>query len=97
MFKISIHAISQTVRKQNLTNLKGNSQKKIQSHRIFRPFYNRFYEEININHTLLWFSQGMAKQRKEGSFRERKVPFAKGRFFLRKEDISGVQGDILCI
>ena len=46
----------------------------------------------------------MAKQRKEGSFRETKVPFAKGRFlsrkegfFLRKEDITGAQGDILCI
>ena len=29
-------------------------------------------------------TQGMAKQRKEGSFRERKVPFAKGRFFSTK-------------
>ena len=27
---------------------------------------------------------GIAKQRKEGSFRERKVPFAKGRFFSTK-------------
>ena len=29
---------------------------------------------------------GVAKVRKEGSFRERKVPFAKRRFWLRKED-----------
>ena len=42
---------------QNLAHLEGNSHKKFWSHRIFRPFYNRFYEEININHTLLWFSQ----------------------------------------
>ena len=28
---------------------------------------------------------GMAKQRKEGSFRERKVPFAKGRFFYERK------------
>ena len=27
------------------------------SHRIFRPSYNTFYEEININHTLLFLSQ----------------------------------------
>ena len=42
---------------QNLVHLEGNSHKKFWSHRIFRPFYNRFYEEININHTLLWSSQ----------------------------------------
>ena len=30
---------------------------------------------------------GVAKVRKEASFRERKIPFAKGRFCLRKEDI----------
>ena len=42
---------------QNLAHLEGNSHKKFQSHRIFRPLYNIFHEEININHTLLWFSQ----------------------------------------
>ena len=42
---------------QNLAHLEGNSHKNFKSHIIFRPFYNRFYEEININHTLLWFSQ----------------------------------------
>ena len=42
---------------QNLGHLEGNSHKKCKSHRIFRPFYSRFYEEINISHTLLWFSQ----------------------------------------
>ena len=42
---------------QNLAHLEGNSHKKFWSHRIFRPFYNRFYEVININHTLLWSSQ----------------------------------------
>ena len=31
---------------------------------------------------------GVAKVRKETSFHERKVPFAKGRFWLRKEDFS---------
>ena len=36
---------------QNLANLKGDSYKKFKSHRIFRPFYNGFYEEIDINHT----------------------------------------------
>ena len=30
---------------------------------------------------------GVSTVRKEASFRERKVPFAKGRFYLRKEDI----------
>ena len=30
---------------------------------------------------------GVAKVRKEASFRERKVPFANGRFLVRKEDI----------
>ena len=29
---------------------------------------------------------GVAKVRKEASFRKRKVPFVKGRFWLRKED-----------
>ena len=34
------------------------------SHRIFRPSYNTFYEEININHTLLYFSQASYIQMK---------------------------------
>ena len=42
---------------QNLAYLEANSHKIFQSHRIFRPSYNTFYEEININHTLLWLSQ----------------------------------------
>ena len=42
---------------QNFAHLERNSHKEIKSSRIFRPFYNRFYEEININHTRLWFSQ----------------------------------------
>ena len=46
-----------TLISQNLAHLEGNSHKKLKSLRIFRPFYNRFYEEININHTLLRFSQ----------------------------------------
>ena len=49
---------------QNLAHLEGNSHKKFKSHRIFRPFYNRFYEEININHTLLWFSQAFYMKKK---------------------------------
>ena len=40
---------------------------------------------------------GVAKVRKEASFRERKVPFAKGRFCLRKEDIYGKYFNILHI
>ena len=35
--------------------------------------------------------------RKEASFRERKLPFAKGRFCLRKEDIYGKYLNILHI
>ena len=50
---------------QNLGHLEGNSHKKFKSHWIFRPFYNRFYEEININHTLLWFSQGSYMKKKD--------------------------------
>ena len=42
---------------QNLTHLEANSHKIFKSHRIFRPSYNTFYEEININHTLLCLSQ----------------------------------------
>ena len=42
---------------QNLAHLEANSHKVIKSHRIFRPSYNTFYEEININHTLLFSSQ----------------------------------------
>ena len=47
-----IHAIS-----QNLAHLEANSNNIIKSHRIFRPSYNTFYEEININHSLLFLSQ----------------------------------------
>ena len=59
---------------QNLAHLEGNSHKNFKSHRIFRPFYNRFYEEININHTLLWFSQASYMKNKDfrlywGSFK----------------------------
>ena len=50
---------------QNLAHLEGNSHKKIKSHRIFRPFCNRFYEEINIQHTLLWFSQASYMKEKD--------------------------------
>ena len=35
--------------------------------------------------------------RNEASFRERKVPLAKGRFYLRKEDIHGKYLNILHI
>ena len=48
---------------QNLAHLEGNSHKKFKSHRIFRPFYHRFYEEINIKHTLLWFSQASSMKK----------------------------------
>ena len=48
---------------QNLAHLKGNSHKKFRSHRIFRSFYNWFYEEININYILLWFSQASYKKK----------------------------------
>ena len=37
---------------------------KFKSHRIFRPFYNRFYEEININQMLLWFPQASYMKKK---------------------------------
>ena len=41
---------------QNLAHLEANSGKIFKSHRIFRPSYNTFYEEINIHHTLLCLS-----------------------------------------
>ena len=47
-----------------LAHLEGNSHKKFKSHRIFSPFYNRFYEEININHSLLWLSQASYMKKK---------------------------------
>ena len=50
---------------QNLAHLEGNSHKKFRSHRIFKPIYNRFYEEININHTLLRFSQASDMKTKD--------------------------------
>ena len=40
---------------QNLAKLEASSHNIIQSHRIFRPSYNTFNEEIN--HTLLFLSQ----------------------------------------
>ena len=51
---------------QNLAHLEGTFHEKLKSHRLFRPFDNRFYEEININHTLSWFSQAsyMGKKKK---------------------------------
>ena len=42
---------------QNLAHLEANSNKIIKSNRFFRPSYKTFYEEININHTLLFLSQ----------------------------------------
>ena len=42
---------------QNFAHLEANSHKKFKSHRIFRPSYTTFYEEMNINHTLLYLSQ----------------------------------------
>ena len=54
---------------QNLVHREGNSHKKFKSHRIFRPFYNRFYEEINMNNTLLWFSQASYMKIKSLEFR----------------------------
>ena len=42
---------------QNLAHLEANSHKIIKPHRIFRPSYNTFYEEINTNHILLFLSQ----------------------------------------
>ena len=42
---------------QNLAHLEANSHKITKSHGIFRPSYNTFYEEININHTLLCLPQ----------------------------------------
>ena len=41
---------------QNLAHLEANSHKIIKSHRIFRPSYNTFYEEININHTVVFIT-----------------------------------------
>ena len=42
---------------QNLAHLEAISHKFIKSHRIFRPSYNTFNEEININHILSFLSQ----------------------------------------
>ena len=50
---------------QNMTHMKGHSPKKFTPHRIFRSFYNRFYEEININQTLLWYSQASYIKKKK--------------------------------
>ena len=52
----------------------------------FRIFSALFASEGSFRSLYLpWL--GVAKVRKEASFRERKVPFAKGRFWLRKEDV----------
>ena len=48
---------------QNLAHLEGSSHKN-SILRNSRPFYNRFYE-ININHTLLWFSQASYLKKKK--------------------------------
>ena len=55
------------------------SHKEFKSHRIFRPFYNRFYVKININHALFWFSQGSYMQKKAFRlyWRSSKVMFKK--------------------
>ena len=50
---------------QNLAHLEGSSHKKYKSHRIFSSFCNRFYEEININHTLLWFWKASYMEKKK--------------------------------
>ena len=42
---------------RNFAHVEANSHKIIKSHRIFRPSYNTFYEEVNINHTYLFLSQ----------------------------------------
>ena len=42
---------------QNLAHLEASSHKIFKSHRIFRPSFKTFYEEINIHHTLLCLSQ----------------------------------------
>ena len=49
-------------------------------HRTFKAMFVQFRWSITL---------GVAKVQKEASFRERKVPFAKGRFCLRKEDMYG--------
>ena len=49
---------------QNLAHQEAIPIKELKSHRIVRPFYNRFNEEININHTLLRFSQASYMTRK---------------------------------
>ena len=41
---------------------------KNKSHRILTPFHKRFYEEININHTLFWFSQASMKKKKTSDY-----------------------------
>ena len=47
-----IYSISHTeIKSQNLAHLEAKS------HRIFRPFYIKYCEEININHTLLCLSK----------------------------------------
>ena len=57
----------------------------------FMPISSLIYTWIHIPLT------GVAKVRKEASCRERNLPFAKGRFYLRKEDIHGKYLNILHI
>ena len=40
----------------NLAHLEASSHKIIKSHRIFRPSYTTFYEEINIKHTVVFIT-----------------------------------------
>ena len=44
---------------QNSAYLEGHSHKKFKSHGIFGPLFNRFYEEININHTVMVFTSSL--------------------------------------
>ena len=41
---------------QNLAHLEANSHKIFKTHRIFRPSYNIFYEEINIQHFVVFIT-----------------------------------------
>ena len=50
---------------QNLAHLDCNSHEKFKSHRIFRPFYNRFYEEINKSHTVVVFTSFLHEKKKK--------------------------------
>ena len=49
---------------QNLAHLEGNYHKNSNLTEFSDSFYNRFYKEVNINHTLLWFSQASYMKKK---------------------------------